>query len=372
MAKDYYQILGLSRGASADDIKKAYRKLSKELHPDRNPGNAESEKKFKEVNQAYEVLSNPQKKQAYDQFGEAGVNGGAGFGGGAGGGPGGGFGGFDFSGFTGGQAFDLSDLFENFFGGAQGRGGAGRGPREERGDDREVSLTIDLKDVLTGVRQTIRIRRLKACDRCTGSGSEPGSNLITCPDCGGTGQITQSSRSLFGMVQQRTICTKCRGSGKIPEKPCSKCSGEGRIAEDADVNVDIPSGIDDGQSLRLRGQGDAGRRGASAGDLYVHIRVRPDERFTREGTDIRSSLTISVLDAILGAEMSADTVEGPVTITIPAGTQPAQVLRLKNRGLPELNGSRRGDHYVTVNVEIPTKLSRAERKIVEEWRELQK
>jgi molecular chaperone DnaJ len=356
MAKDYYQILGLSRGASADDVKKAYRKLSKELHPDRNPGNAEAERKFKEVNQAYEVLSNPQKKQSYDQFGEAGANAGAG-----------GFGGFDFSGFSGGQAFDMSDLFESFFGGRGGR--AERAREEQKGEDREVMVDIDLADVVNGKRLTVNMRRLRPCDRCTGNGAEPGSSLVSCGECGGTGQVTKTARSLFGVVQQTAICPRCSGSGKVPEKACTKCSGEGRRAEDAAITVDVPAGIDDGQTLRLRGEGDAGRRGAAAGDLYVHVRVRADSRFMREGVDIRSVLSILVVDAILGTEISVDTVHGPVSLNIPDGTQPGQIMRIKGKGLPELNSRHVGDHYVTVNVEVPKKLSRAERKIVEEWRQ---
>lgn len=368
MAKDFYQLLGLSRGASADDIKKAYRKLSKELHPDRNPGNKEAEQKFKEVNQAYEVLSNPQKKQAYDQFGEAGVNGQGGFGGGGGQG----FGGFDFSGFQGGQAFNLSDLFEGFFGGGGGAGAGGgrRRAAEDKGEDREVELDIDLADVVAGSTKKFRMRRLRPCDRCSGKGAEPGSDLVTCSDCGGTGQVTKTARSLFGMVQQRTLCPRCRGSGKVPEKACTKCDGEGRVAEDSEITINVPAGIDNGQTLRLRGEADAGRRGTPAGDLYVHIRVRADARFAREGADIRSTLSIPVTDAILGTKANVDTVHGPVDVKIPDGTQPGHILRLKGKGLPVLGSGRHGDHYVTVNVEIPTKLSRAERKLVEEWREV--
>ncbi|MFA6523857.1 MAG: molecular chaperone DnaJ [Candidatus Peribacteraceae bacterium] len=357
MAKDFYGVLGLSKGASPDDIKKAYRRLSKELHPDKHKGNKEAERKFKEINEAYEVLSNPQKKQAYDQFGEAGVNGQAG------GGFGGGQGGFDFSGFDFGGAESFSDLFEGFFG-----GGGRRAAREQEGQSTEVEVLIEFSDVVTGARRQFKIRRLRACDRCKGGGAEPGSSVITCSECGGTGQVTRTAQSFFGAIQQRTVCPKCRGSGKVPEKPCKECDGEGRIQKTETVTVDIPAGIDDGQQLRLRGEGEAGRRGAQAGDLYVHVRVRPDPRFQREGADIRSNLDLGVLDATLGTTVDVETVQGKVSFKIPEGTQPDAILRIKGKGLPVLSTSRFGDHFVTVKVKVPTKLSREERKILEEWK----
>ncbi|MDD4319166.1 MAG: molecular chaperone DnaJ [Candidatus Peribacteraceae bacterium] len=353
MAKDYYGVLGLQKGASAEEVKKAYRRLSKELHPDKHKGGKDAEKRFKEVNEAYEVLSNPQKKQMYDQFGEAGVNGGA-----AGQG---GFGGFDFSGAGGADAF--SDLFEGFFGGGRRQAAA-----RQEGNDLEVEIAIDLSEVVTGVRRDVRIRRNIACDRCGGNGAEPGTKLDTCGECGGTGQVTRTAQSFFGVIQQRTVCPRCRGSGKVPEKPCTKCDGEGRVASAEEVQVDVPPGIDDGQALRLRGQGEAGRRGATAGDLYVRVRVRPDDRFVREGADIRTVLDVPALDAILGATVDVETVQGNVSLKIPEGTQPGQVLRLKGKGLPVLNTSRFGDHFVTVNVKVPTRLGREERRILEEWR----
>ncbi len=361
MAKNYYDTLGIKKEASADEIKQAYRKMSKELHPDKHKGEKEAENKFKEVNEAYEVLSNPQKKQMYDQFGSADMNGAGGFGGGTG------SGGFDFSGFQNGDAVNFGDLFESFFGGA----GGARGRRTEKGDDREVALTISFKETVTGSKKTIRIRKLGPCSHCSGSGAEPGSQVITCPDCSGTGQIVRTAQSFFGTVQQRVVCPRCGGSGKTPERACTKCEGEGRRAEDIDVTVDIPAGIDDGQTLRVRGEADAGRRGAPAGDLYVRIRVTPDERFEREGPDIRSSISIPVVDAVLGTEVEVQTVHEPITLKIPAGTQPDQVFRLKSKGIPVLSTSRYGDHYVTVHVEVPTKLSRKEKELLEEWKKLQ-
>ena len=358
MAKNYYDILGLQKNASPDDIKQAYRKISKELHPDKHKGDKAAEQKFKEVNEAYEVLGNAKKKQQYDQFGTTG-NGQGGFQGGQG------FGGFDFSGFT--EGGNFSDIFESFFGGA--RAGA---QREERGGDREMNLSIELSDVLKGVTKTVRVERNRSCETCGGSGAEKGSELMRCTECGGTGQVEQQTQSFFGMIRQRFVCPKCRGSGKVPEKPCKECKGEGRKPVQEDLRIDVPAGIEDGQSLRLRGEGDAGRQGKSAGDLYVHVHVKEDQRFVREGTDVRTTATISAVDAILGTEIDVETLQGFVRLRIPEGTQPNQVFRLKSKGLPLLNSSRMGDHYVTVEVEIPKKLSRAERKILEEWKSLEK
>lgn len=362
MSRDYYGILGIARSASPDDIKSAYRKLSKEWHPDKHKGDKKAEDKFKEINEAYEALSDPKKKQTYDQFGTTG-NGAGGFGGG-----GQGFGGFDFSGFTGGQGgADFSDLFEGFFGG--GRRG---GPREERGDDREIAITIDFMESVSGAQRDVSFKRLAKCPDCEGSGARKGSSLITCKECGGTGQVVRRAQSFFGVVQQAVVCPTCKGSGKIPEHACSTCDGEGRTSQTTTINIDIPAGIADGQSLRLKGEGDAGRRGATSGDLYIRIRVMADKRFERDGDDIRTAYTLSVPDAILGTEVPIETVLGSVKLKIPAGTQSGQLFRIKHKGMPVLNSSRFGDHYVTVTVEIPSKLSREEKKLLEEWRELQK
>ncbi len=361
MPRNFYEVLGVPRDASPDAIKTAYRKLSKEWHPDKHKGEKAAEDKFKEINEAYEALSDPQKKQNYDQFGAANPGGGAGagFNGGAG------FGGFDFSGFAGGERVDFSDLFEGFFG-----GGRRAQAKPDTGADREVAISISFMEAVTGIQRTLRLRRLHKCSHCTGTGAEPGSKIETCADCGGTGQIVRTSQSFFGALRQAVLCPKCKGSGKVPEKACKKCSGEGRVADDATVIIDVPAGISEGQSLRVRGEGDAGIRGAASGDLYVRIHVEEDARFARDGDDIRSQVTLSVPDAILGTEIPVETVLGKTQLKIPAGTQSGQVFRIKHKGMPVLNTSRFGDHYVTVDVEIPAKLSREERRLVEEWRKL--
>lgn len=358
MAKDLYAILGLSKGASIDEVKQAYRKMSKEWHPDKHKGDKAAETKFKEINEAYETLSHEDKKKMYDQFGTTGGPGG--------GGGGAGFGGFDFSGFQNGNMGDLGDIFSSFFGGSQ----AGRRarPRDDRGADHEATVDITLEEVVTGVDRTLSFRRNSRCATCEGSGKKEGTDMMSCKECGGTGQVTRTAQSFFGTIRQSAVCDTCGGSGKIPKEPCGTCHGEGRVSEKATVTVRIPPGIDHGQTLRVEGQGDAGRRGATSGDLYVHIRVAPDKRFERGGADLASQLTIPAIDAILGAEIDVPTVHGPVKMQVPEGTQPGTQMRLKGKGLPVLSSSKMGDHYVTLNVEIPKKLSRHERKILEEWK----
>lgn len=360
MAKDLYTILGVSKNASKDEIKQAYRKLSKELHPDKHKGDASKEGAYKEINEAYEVLGNDEKRKRYDQFGSAN---GPQFGGGGGGQ---GFGGFDFGGNQGNMG-GFSDIFESFFGG-QAQSGQ---QKAARGRDIEVELTIEFTDSVAGAQKKIRLNRLRSCATCSGTGAAEGSSLTTCTTCSGTGQITRTAQSFFGAVQQTSICNSCRGSGKVPENPCHTCNGEGRQQITEEVPIDVPAGISDGQALRVQGAGEAGRQGTQAGDLYVHIRVKQDARFEREGDDVRSTETISVLDALLGTELSVTTVLGKVTLKVPEGTQPNQVFRLKDKGMPVLNTSRHGDHYVTITVEVPKKLSRRERNLLEEWRGLQ-
>lgn len=360
MSKDFYNILGVSRDASPDEIKKAYRKLSKELHPDKHKGDKGVEEKFQEVNEAYEVLSDEKKRRMYDQFGSTG---------GPGGGAGGGFGGFDFSGFQQGSGdfSGFSDIFETFFG---GQAGGGRRQRNNRGSDIEVEMAVDFDAVVHGREQEVTLGKQVSCEDCEGKGAEKGSDMKNCEECGGTGQVVRTAQSFFGTVQQAMVCSKCNGSGKVPEKSCPTCSGEGRYRKESQVTISIPAGIHDGQTLRIRGEGEAGRQGNEAGDLFVHIRVKSDPRFLRDGDDIRSDATVSVLDAILGTEISVETVHGPVTLKVPAGSQPGQVFRLKGKGLTVLGSSRHGDHYVTVQVDIPKKLSKKEKKLLEEWKDI--
>jgi molecular chaperone DnaJ len=348
MSKDYYAILGIEKSANDTDIKKAYRKLSKEWHPDKHKGDKAAESKFKEINEAYEVIGNPKRRQQYDTFGSAGGPGG------------GGFGGFDFSGFQQGDMGDLGDIFSSFFGG----GGRNRTP-DNRGSDLQVRISIDFAQVVSGDKKTITIEKIVSCKECDGTGAE-GGTVSTCPDCNGTGQVTRTAQSFFGVVQQSVQCTKCQGAGKIPEHPCKKCNGEGAKREKTQLTLDIPAGIDDGQTLRIASQGNAGKLGGPAGDLFVIVQVIPDKRFVRDGTDIRSGISISVVDATLGTEVVVPTVHGSVTLKIPAGTQPGQVMRLKSKGVPQLNSSRLGDHYVTVRIDVPKKLSRQEKKLYEE------
>lgn len=361
MSADYYDILGIDRSASKSDIKSAYRKKSKEWHPDKHKGEKDAEQKFKGINEAYEVLNDEKKRQRYDQFGKAGADGSK-----AGGG-GGGAGGFDFSGFQqGGGGGGFGDIFDSFFGGQRGDGGQ---RADTRGGDIEAQIAVPFEDVIAGAERKVTIEKLAACDECSGKGHEEGSSMTTCGECSGTGQVTRTAQSFFGTIQQSMLCPKCSGSGKMPEKPCKSCDGEGRRRAKKEITVSIPAGIHDGQTLRMQDEGEAGRQGADAGNLYLHVRVQPDPRFIRDGDDIRATATISALDAILGTEIETKTVHGAMKLKIPEGTQPGQVLRLKDKGLPILSSSRHGDHYVTIEIEIPKKLSRKERKILEEWRE---
>jgi len=350
---DYYEILGVSRSASTADIKKAYRNLSKEWHPDKHPSTGsgqakkEAERKYKEINRAYEALRDPKKKQAYDQFGN---EDGPQFGGG--GSP---FG----QGFEGG----LSDIFETFFSGGRSARSA-----DVQGRDVEIALTISLSEAFTGTKKKIRIKKRIACEKCSGSGAEKGSKKVSCSQCSGTGQVTRTAQSFFGMIQQSIVCDVCKGSGKVPEKPCSFCAGEGRMSGSEEVTVEIPSGIHDGQTLRIRGKGEAGRQGVASGDLYVSLRIMPDPRFVRDGDDLRTEVHISVADAVLGTEVKVETFAGPITLKVPAGTQPNQVLRVKGKGMPILSSSRHGDLYVKVKVDVPKKVGRKERKLWEDLR----
>lgn len=354
MAKrDYYEVLGVGKDASADEIKKAFRRAAIEHHPDRGGDEA----KFKEINEAYEVLKDGEKRKRYDQFGHAGVgNGGSPYGGGFGG-----FGGaqgqninFDFG------DLGLGDIFSSFFGG-------GTGPQRERqarGRDVEAGVEITFEEAVFGTEVDLRLELDDTCEHCKGSTVEPGHELKTCDQCQGSGQVISVARTIFGNIQQASICPKCRGSGKIPEKVCSVCHGKGTQSKRQTIQLKIPAGIDDGATIRLREHGEAVANGPK-GDLYVNIRVKPHKKFTREGDLILSEEHIGMVEAALGAEIDVATVDGPVRMKVPAGTQSGADFKLSGHGVPHLKGDSRGPHIVTILVDTPTKLSKQQRELLE-------
>lgn len=357
--RDYYDILGVNKSASADEIKRAYRKLAMEHHPDRHGGD---DSKFKEINEAYETLKDPGKRSAYDQFGHAGAQGNPFAGGGN---PFGGAGGF--GGAQGFEGFDFSDILNQFMGGAGGPfgGGAQRGPAHGR--DLETTLTIDFTEAVFGIDKDVTLTADDTCEHCGGQGAEPGSKLKNCPTCQGRGQVTRVQQTILGAIQQTTICPTCQGRGQVPEKPCTVCHGSGVQRRARTLKVKIPAGVDQGTTIRLTGQGAAPRGGGPKGDLYVRIRVRADRRFQRDGRNVLTESTVSMVDAALGTEIEIQTVDGPVTLKIPAGTQSGKVFKLSGRGVPALNRGSRGDHLVTVVVETPTKLSAKQRELLEQF-----
>lgn len=357
--RDYYEVLGVSKSASDDEIKKAFRKLAVKYHPDKEGGD---EAKFKEINEAYEVLKDKQKRNRYDQFGHAGVGGAAS----GGGNPFEGFqnGGqnihFDF----GGAGFgDLGDIFGSFFGG----GNRSSGPHQNRGRDVEASVTLDFKESIFGTEKTISLNVDVTCDHCKGDGAEPGFDMKECSTCHGSGQEVNVINSLFGPIQQAQTCHTCHGRGKVPEKNCIECGGKGVKREKQDVKVKIPAGVDEGSAIRIAGRGEAVRDG-TAGDLYVAIHVKPDKKFTREGDLILSEETISMVDAALGCELEIETIDGELTMKIPAGTQSGTDFKLSGHGVPHLRGNGRGSHIITVSVETPSKLTKKQRELLEEFR----
>lgn len=360
--RDFYKVIGVPRSADAATIKSAYRKLAKKYHPDANPGKDTTEQ-FQEINRAYEVLSNPELKQRYDTMGERGVGTSA-----ASEAQGSPFGGGGF-----GQEVDLGDIFDSFFGGG-GRGGPGgrgrpRGP--VAGEDLRFDLEIDFKTAVFGGEEKVRIRHLEKCGTCEGSGVQPGSAVNTCRECQGTGVTMQVTRTPLGNFQTQQTCVTCRGTGQKVDQYCGTCSGQGLNQKSKQIKVTIPAGVEDGNKLRVRGEGDAGPNGGPAGDLYIFLKVKKDRMFRREGPEIYSDTTVSYLDAILGASIKCKVVDGDVTIKVPPGTQPGQVMRLKGNGAPRLGSpDQRGDHYVTINVEIPKSLSSDERALAEKLRDM--
>lgn len=352
--RDYYEVLGVGKDASADEIKKAFRRLAVQHHPDKEGGD---ETKFKEINEAYEVLKDQSKRQRYDQFGHAGV------GGAAGGSPfGGGFGGFegqnvnfDFG--------DLGDIFGSFFGG----GPAGRSRRPNRGRDVEIQIELSFEEAVFGVEREIKLDIEDVCEHCKGKTVEPGYELKTCETCKGAGQVVNVMRTIFGNIQQAAVCPTCKGAGKIPEKPCSVCHGKGTKRKDQKLTLKIPAGVDDGATVRLRDRGEATAGGAK-GDLYVHLRVKAHKKFTREGDLILSEEHISMVEAALGTEIDVGTVDGEVRMKVPAGTQSGTDFKLSGHGVPHLQKTTRGAHIVTIIVDTPTKLSKKQQELLEEFR----
>jgi len=364
---DFYSLLNVSRSADTREIKSAYRKMAKKYHPDANPGK-DTTNEFQEVNRAYEVLSDEDKRKKYDMFGEAGVGSSAASEGGYG------------SPF-GGQQVDLGDIFDSFFGGAGGPGGGGgfggrpgggRRAGPMAGDDLRFDLELDFKKAVFGGEEKVRIRHLETCDTCSGNGVEPGSKVSTCASCGGRGVTMAVTRTPLGNFQTQQTCAECRGTGEKVEQYCGTCSGRGTVNKTKQIKVDVPPGVEDGNKLRVRAEGDAGPNGGPAGDLYIFLKVKSDPKFRREGTEIYSDAPISYADAILGTSLKVPVVDGEVTIKVPAGTQPEQVLRVKGNGAPALgDATRRGDHYVTVKIDIPTSVSDEEKELVEKLRALQ-
>lgn len=355
MANDYYELLGVARDASADELKKAYRKLAVKYHPDKNPGDAAAEAKFKEISEAYDVLKDEDKRAAYDRYGHAAFQqGGMGRAGGAGG-----FGGHDpFDIFR--EAFGGGGIFDEFFGGGgQSSGGAAHGA------DLRYDLEITLEEAATGVEKEIRYRRPVACTKCSGSGAEPGSGKKTCPTCGGAGQVTSNR----GFISFRQVCPGCHGVRQIIEKPCSACRGEGRVMDSSTVNVRIPAGVATGSKLRSAGKGEAGQMGGQAGDLYIIIHVKEHELFERHDNDLFCEVPIKFTLAALGGTIKVPTLFGKGNLKIPAGTQTGTTFRLREQGIPALRGGRKGDLLIRVQVEVPTKMTAAQKKILEEYAE---
>lgn len=354
--RDYYEVLGVDKSASDADIKKAYRKLAKQYHPDINPGNKEAEAKFKEANEAYEVLGDSQKRAQYDQFGHAGMNGG-GFGG-----FGGGFEGFDMGGF--------GDIFETFFGGSGFSSSKKTRKGPQKGADLKYAMEINFEEAAFGVEKEITINRMEVCAKCEGSGSKPGSSPSTCQHCNGTGQIQYKQRTPFGQFVNIKTCDVCHGEGKIITNPCEGCSGKGRIRKPVKIKINVPSGIDDGQTISLRSEGEPGVKGGPSGDLYISIRVKQHPIFQRQGNDVICDIPITFVQAALGAELEVPTLDGKVKYTVPEGTQTGSVFRLKGKGIPYLRGNGRGDQYVKVSVEVPKKLNDKQKAVLKEFAEL--
>jgi molecular chaperone DnaJ len=342
MPRDYYEVLGVGRDAGETEVKKAFRALARELHPDVNDHDPEAEEKFKEAAEAYEILSDPERRRTYDAYGREGLR----------------SGGFDPRGSFG----SIDEIFQAFFGGDPfGFGGGGRAA----GADIAIAIEVELEDVVAGVTRKVELEAVGACERCHGNGAEPGTPIATCERCGGAGQLRQATRTPFGQMVRAVACDRCGGAGKVAETPCEECDGRGRTARTKRTAIEVPAGIEDGQRLRVSGAGHAGDAGAPPGDLYVEISVAEDERFRRDGTDLLSVVSIPATEAMLGTSLAVPTLDGEREIEIPAGAQPGHEEVLRGLGLPRLGGRRRGDQRVIVNVLVPTNLSEEQREMAE-------
>ena len=339
--RDYYQVLGVERNASADDLKRAYRKLAMQYHPDRNQGDGDSEAKFKEVGEAYSVLSDPGKRQRYDAYGHAGD-----------GMP-------DLGGFSFDSAFDLFDMF---FGGNRQQRRAG----PQRGSDLRMNIEIAFEEAVFGAKRTIEIPKAGTCPDCSGSGAKPGTTATTCPDCQGQGQVRRVVQSVFGPMASVHACARCRGEGKIVEDPCTRCRGQGLVDVRKSVEVSIPAGVDEDISVRVPGEGEAGPRGGNAGDLYISFRIRSHAHLARRGTDLIYELPVSIAQAVLGDAITVPTVNGEYKLELPPGTQPGKVLKISGMGVPHLRSGRRGDQLCVVHIVVPNKLDADERHLYEQ------
>jgi len=366
MSKDYYKVLGIEKNASVEQIKAAFRKLAHQYHPDKAGGD---EAKFKEINEAYQVLGNADKRGKYDQYGST-FDQMGGFGGGmnwedfmqkARGG-GGGFGNvnFDFGGL------DLGDIFGDFMGFGGGRSSRGR---TSYGEDIQIDLPLDFKEAVFGVKKEVTLYKAVKCPRCHGNMAEPGTKISTCQACGGRGKVTQVRQTFLGSFQSTTTCSACNGEGKKAEKPCTECRGQGVIKQKENIEIDVPAGVENGTTLKMEGRGNAGAFGGGNGDLFAQIRVKEDKRFERDGNDVYVNKKISFVEAALGAKIEVETLDGVIELTVPEGTQPGTKFRLRGKGVPYLRSSGRGDMYVVLEVEVPKRLSRRQRKLLEEFNE---
>lgn len=352
--RDYYEVLGIQKGATDAEIKKAYRREAKKYHPDLHPGDKKAEASFKEVNEAYEVLSDSEKKARYDQFGHAGVDPNFGAGGGAG------FGGFD----------DFGDIFSNIFGG--GFGGFGGGSRRNgpvRGADVRQNIEITFEEAAFGCKKNITITKQEACDTCKGTGAKPGTNPVTCKRCGGQGQVRTQTRTMLGYMTNVSTCPDCKGTGKVVTDPCKDCRGTGKVRKTKTIEIDIPQGINHGQTIQLTGQGEPGERGGGFGDLLVTIYIKPHPIYKRENYNVFIEIPITFVQAALGATIKVPTIDGVVEYDIPEGTQTGTMFKLKNKGIPYIRSKNRGDQYVTVEIEVPKNLSSEQKKILKDFEE---